>query len=500
MGALRFFLLLGLIMILASANVYGSGFSFEGIGVKASGMGGAFRAIADDWSAAYYNPAGYYQIKDNQLAVNTAFFHNRYWITPNVLWGGIYETGFYNDQRIANHHIVSHLIQGGILARLPLFKKETVMGFSVIPLFNQNQRWQLFQNMPAHTDELISDNQYGIKLNTAAYQFTLARGFMDDKLSVGLGLSAISADLRFNELALKDSPISAPLNDRPHDKIPEWCQNEGDGWSFGYRLGLLYDINEKMKFGLTYSGKTSIDISGESQFKFYMGQNPDTIVYVTNQLFEELLFMRGEIIEVISDFETTLDLPATLGGGLAYQATDKLTISLDAELVFWSQFEGFEFKFSNFAASGGPDIFRNREILTDTVYDRAQSIIFENLSIPISWDNAAKVMVGASYKPYNFVDIRAGFAADKSSIDWGNAAGITQIPHFFDLGTKFIYSFGLGFEIGVWSLDLATSYTHQPDYSTTTQIDQNDDGLMDNIAGDYEGENFRTVLGFSYRF
>jgi long-subunit fatty acid transport protein len=81
MGALRFFLLLSLIMILASANLYGSGFSFEGIGVKASGMGGAFRAIADDWSAAYYNPAGYYQIQDNQLSVNTAFFHNRYWIT-----------------------------------------------------------------------------------------------------------------------------------------------------------------------------------------------------------------------------------------------------------------------------------------------------------------------------------------------------------------------------------------------------------------------------------
>jgi len=323
---------------------------------------------------------------------------------------------------------------------------------------------------------------------------------MDDKLSVGLGLSVVRGDLILSDLALKDSPIGAPLDDRPHDKIPEWYRNEGNGYSFGYRLGCLYDITEKLRFGATYSGKTSIDISGRSQFKFFMGQNPDTIVYVTNQMFEELLFMKGEVIDVVSDFETTLDLPATIGGGIAYDVNDKLTLSLDAEMVFWSQFKGFEFKFSNYEAAGGQNIYRNTAILTDTVYDRAQSIIFEDMSVPIVWQDAGKMMFGISYRPYGFVDIRGGIAADKSAVKWDGTRGETIKPQFIDLGTKYTYSFGLGFNVGVWELEMATSYTHQPDYDTMYRIDMNGDGLMDNIAGDYNAENFRTVLGISYRF
>src|SRR3954466_12768924 len=33
--------------------------SFEAVGTRAAGMGGAFVAVADDASAAYWNPAGF---------------------------------------------------------------------------------------------------------------------------------------------------------------------------------------------------------------------------------------------------------------------------------------------------------------------------------------------------------------------------------------------------------------------------------------------------------
>ena len=64
MGVIRYLAFcLGLLaLILPSA--FGGGFAYDGLGVKARGMGGAFRAVADDWSAAYYNPAGYYRIQD----------------------------------------------------------------------------------------------------------------------------------------------------------------------------------------------------------------------------------------------------------------------------------------------------------------------------------------------------------------------------------------------------------------------------------------------------
>ena len=505
MGALRFFLLLCLFLIMASASVFGGGFTFDGIGVKANGMGGAFRAIADDWSAAYYNPAGYYQIKDNQFAFNSVFFHNRYWITPNVYWHGgsgeRYETGYFNGQELANNHDVPHRLQGGLLARLPLFESEAVLGFSIYSLYNQNQNWDLMQILPAHDESAsLPNNQFGIKLDGTAYQFTIATGFMEDKLSVGLGLSLVRADLVFNNVTLRNNPMDEPLNDRPHDKIPEYYMNEGDGLGYGFRLGLLYDVTDKLKFAATYSAVSSIDISGRSQFEFYLGFNPDTLIYRTNQQLEELLFMRGEVLEVVSAFETTLDLPATLGGGIAYQVNDKLTLSLDAEMVFWSKFKGFNFDFSNFSSAEGLDYYKNTGYLTDTVYDRAQDFVFTDLSVPIVWKDAGRVMFGANYKTTDYLDVRAGFAADQSAVDWDNPAGITQIPQFIDLGTKYSYSFGFSFNIDVWSLEFATIYTHQPDFASNNNVKQDEGDILDNVAGVYSGDSYRTIFGFNYRF
>ena len=56
-------------------GLFASGFENTGLGTTARGMGGAFRAVADDWSAAYYNPAGYAYILDNQLGVNLGLLH-----------------------------------------------------------------------------------------------------------------------------------------------------------------------------------------------------------------------------------------------------------------------------------------------------------------------------------------------------------------------------------------------------------------------------------------
>jgi hypothetical protein len=39
----------------------------DGSGVKAAAMGNAFTAVADDYSAIYWNPAGLAQIRDGQV-------------------------------------------------------------------------------------------------------------------------------------------------------------------------------------------------------------------------------------------------------------------------------------------------------------------------------------------------------------------------------------------------------------------------------------------------
>ena len=58
MGIVKFAvgILLGIVLICTSAAA--SGFENTAVGTSAAGMGGAYRSIADDWTASYYNPAG----------------------------------------------------------------------------------------------------------------------------------------------------------------------------------------------------------------------------------------------------------------------------------------------------------------------------------------------------------------------------------------------------------------------------------------------------------
>ena len=105
-------------------------------------------------------------------------------------------------------------------------------------------------------------------------------------------------------------------------------------------------------------------------------------------------------------------------------------------------------------------------------------------------------MLGADYKLNDFTDLRFGFGVDQTVV-----SAETLVPQFMDLGTKYTYSLGIGFEVDFWHLELATSYTHQGDLkSPNYSNDYDGDGLLDNIAGDYKADKYQTVLGISYRF
>ncbi|MDI6850969.1 MAG: hypothetical protein QMD82_03410 [bacterium] len=65
----RFLKYLSLTALLATI-LHAGGFALSGVGVRAQSMGGAFRAVADDWSTLFWNPAGLAYITESQLAIN----------------------------------------------------------------------------------------------------------------------------------------------------------------------------------------------------------------------------------------------------------------------------------------------------------------------------------------------------------------------------------------------------------------------------------------------
>ncbi|MCD4796794.1 MAG: hypothetical protein K8R49_06475 [Candidatus Cloacimonetes bacterium] len=57
------------------AGRYAGDFMVIGAGVRASGMGGAFAAVADDGSAIYWNPSGIAQMRNTEIGIMRAFLY-----------------------------------------------------------------------------------------------------------------------------------------------------------------------------------------------------------------------------------------------------------------------------------------------------------------------------------------------------------------------------------------------------------------------------------------
>jgi len=194
----------------------------------------------------------------------------------------------------------------------------------------------------------------------------------------------------------------------------------------------------------------------------------------------EFLFVSGEIPTQKSDFETTLKLPASLAFGVAYRATEKLTVALDAEYTLWSTYDGLDFSFSNF--SGSPLL--------------EQEFFQTDLANPVSWDNTGKISLGARYLLHPKLTLLVGACVDQSPAR--NSTDFT--PQFMDLGTKKSFNAGGILHINQWDIGVITSYTYSPDINLVGLVDADGNDTFDNFPGAYKADTYETVLSLGYRF
>ncbi|MEE8575926.1 MAG: outer membrane protein transport protein [candidate division Zixibacteria bacterium] len=480
-------------LLIASATVSASGFENSGVGVRARALGGAFRAIASDWTAAYYNPAGYAFQFDNQVGSSFGFMHFRNEITPTYRYGATWESGMINDHPLANKHEVLSVPSGGIVLRLPILGQETVVGLSAYQPFDYNQEWTLFEGLLGYNDDLRGNlpiNQYVNNLDVVAFQLTLAREVTPDKLSLGIGLQVLRADLNFNDITLRENPRASAvsggpvINDRPRDRIIQYTKNSGFGYGFGLNGGLLYKATEELRIAATFNYPFDITVDGEASATFLMPYNVALEDATSPDYLIDNMFVNGESQFYHPRMKADITLPPSIGMGLSYTLTDELTISLDAVYTFWSQFEGLDF------------VYRAWDIKGLAADPSIIGFFTADMSYPTEFTDAGKVNLGITYIAKSYMTLLGGFGIDQSA----NRNVVGFIPQFMDTGDKLSFSGGVIFNVDRWELGLATVFTNHPDLNVSTLEDLDDNDTFDTFPALYEAQTFETILAFTYRF
>ena len=467
-----------LILALSAGNLLAGGFALSGVGSKAINMGGAFRGLADDWSAAYWNPAGLTQLEKSEFTAMLVAISPRIQYTPQITYGGL-EVGYRNGSvRYPNDKTTFIPDVSGF------FKLENLTGITAgLAIFVPNglaSEWDLFNPPPAMDLRFPYPwNDHKSDLKVIDIHPTVAKSFLDDKLSLGVGVSIQNGSIVFKKVIIK--PSGFPI---PHENLLIDTEIDGDGWGYGANFGLLYKLSDKFQFGLSGRTGTTLKMEGTADQELYVFNNEDLKnILIANAQSSGASPAQIALIRALFGVDNLLaspaakaDLktPADFGFGLAYKPSEKLTVTGEVAYTRWSSLDSILIRLDGTDPVGQPS---------------------EDSPIMLNWDNTLRYSFGAEYWVKDPLAVRLGYYLDPSPIP-----DETFSPLIPDLGDKNSLNVGAALNFSGIELSYNFEYISFSDRNVAALADVNDDGLFDNYPGLFESSLYASHVSFTYRF
>jgi long-chain fatty acid transport protein len=470
----------------------GAGLAVPGIGIKARSMGGAFRGLADDWSAVEYNPAGLARLDRSEINVVTLGIYNpRVTYNPNVS-SGPRDIGFGQASGL-DHYPIDDLWPQLSMAGIAVNPEWEgfVFGAAVYWPHDVNYAWDLYrQPLGYNTDYEFPKRDVRTDFDVLDIHPTAAL-VLSDKLSVGAGLSLTNADLVLRRTLFVDNELGGAWADYPFNQFVGDFRLEGNGFSIGANAGLMWQASENVSVGI--SGKTPIGITlnGRAHLTMAWPQNRwrtelnDGIAVtedgdsVRTPLFfsgvNDPLVRQDNTPQSTSTYEMDIDLPAQLGVGIGWKTSDKLTLAFDAAMTFWSSIDAWTIKLDGDGLNGGTK--RITEV-----------------PISMGWKDQIRISGGFEYLASDLIALRGG-----AYYDQGAAPDSTFNPNFPNDGDALGITGGLAYAVDAhWQLAYAQEIAF---YSKRTV--EPTDGSISGVTvfpGDYSQTRWESIFAINYRF
>ncbi|CAI9008518.1 OmpP1/FadL family transporter [Pseudomonas chlororaphis] len=283
---------LGLAVVLASSDVFASGFALNEQSVSGMGSGFAGRSSsAEDASTVFGNPAGMSRLKREQASVGAATLFAKSDISQTRSTFGGQEDG-------------------------DMVPATTVpMGYYVKPI---DEHWAFGVGFYVPFG-LITDYGSGFagryyanksEVTTLTFQPTISYAF-NDTVSIGFGptINRISGELSGMVL----NPLSPGRNDGK-------LKSTGDDTALGFNAGILVQATDRTRLGLTYHSKVSYHLDAKTK--------------VTDGIFS-VLGVSGRSYDASLDVNT----PESVDFSVTHQLNNDWTLYLGSTWTRWSRFK-----------------------------------------------------------------------------------------------------------------------------------------------------------------
>lgn len=390
---------------------YATGFALDEATAVSLGTNSAGRAtLTRDASTAFYNPAGMVHLEGTQttnslLYINvTTNFENRGSVLGGqALSGG--DGGEAGGEALVPALFVTHELTNDLW-----------FGFSLTSPFGLSSEYDSTWVGRYHA---IKSELLTVNLNPAvAYR-------VNRNVSLGIGFNLQYARLTLSNAIDMGSLLGVP------QQLDGRVKLDGDSFGVGFNIGIMADLSETLRVGVTYRSSIEHDATFDADFGVPDGAGALTAA--------------GLFLDTKAD--VALELPETLSLGVMYRVTPSVLLLSDVSWTRWSRFDRIFVDFENPAQ---PD-----------------------LDEPQRWNNTLRLAAATQIDISEDWRLDLGVAFDESPVPDG-----LQRPRL-PVGDRWTLSAGLGYSPADW-LSLDVGYIHA--FNEKVTID-----LQDQIAGNLSG-------------
>jgi len=221
---------------------------------------------------------------------------------------------------------------------------------------------------------------------------------INDRVAVGFGPTINKIDGKLTSNPLANAGLPGAENAKARIK--------GDDIAYGFNLGVLVDVTDRLSWGLSYRSKVDYELEGHISYIDFPAP-----------------------LEGRYDGSVDITMPESVDTSVTYRANDKWTLYAGSTWTRWSRLKELN------VVNDGP---------------------LGNRVEPLNWENSWAHAIGAAYQVTPSVVLRSGFAMDASPTN--NEHRTVRIP----VSNRKIYSLGLGWNIDRdWTLDVAYAYVDE---------------------------------------